>query len=109
MPTFITTGNYSAAAMQGMIAKPSDRKAATKKLIEAAGGKLIDFYLTSGDRDFMIISEAKDGTDILPALMAAGASGATTNLSTIRAYSSADFLAAQKKAAELAKAYKKPG
>lgn len=92
-----------------MLAKPSDRKAATKKLIEAAGGKLIDFYLTTGDTDFLIVAEVPDGADILPALMVAGASGTASNLKTVRAFSSAEFTAAQKKAGEIVKAYRSPG
>ena len=38
MPLFIITGNYTSAAMKGMIAKPSNRESATKALVEDLAG-----------------------------------------------------------------------
>jgi uncharacterized protein with GYD domain len=108
MAIFITTGSYSAEAMRGMMAHPSDREAATRKLIESAGGKLIAWYLTTGDSDFMVIAEAPDGAAIIPALLASGASGAVSHLKTVSAFTAAEFMAAQKKAGASAKAYPSP-
>jgi len=108
MPTFIITGNYTAEAMRGMMAKPSDREAATRSLAEASGGKLIAWYLTTGDSDFMVITEAPDGVDLLPSMIATGATGTVANLRTIRAYSGAEFMDAQAKAAEIGKAWAAP-
>ena len=42
-----------------------------RKLIEAVGGKFINFYFTTGDFDFLLISEANDAESIIAALMAA--------------------------------------
>lgn len=109
MPTFIITGSYTAAAMKGMVSNPSDRETATKPLIEAAGGKLLSYYLTTGDNDFMIVVDAKDGADIIPSLIAAGATGTVSNLKTVRAYTSAEFLAAQKKASDVVSKFKPAG
>ena len=106
MATFIITGNYTAQAIQGMIASPSDRAAAVKPLVEAAGGKMVSYYATTGENDFLMICEAADGEDIIPALMVAGASGTVSNLKTVQAYSSADFMAAQKKAGGIAAKFK---
>jgi GYD domain-containing protein len=39
-----------------------------RKLIEAAGGKFINFYFTTGDSDFLLISEANDAESIIAAL-----------------------------------------
>ncbi len=109
MPRFIITGNYTSAAMKGMIANPSDREASTRPLVEAAGAKLESYFLTSGDNDFMMVVEGPDSADIIPALMVAGASGTVSNLKTIRAYTSAEFTAAQKKAGQLASHFKPAG
>ena len=109
MATFIITGNYTGKAIQGMIANPSDRAAAVKPLVEAVGGKLVSYYVTTGETDFLMICEAADGTDIMPALMVAGASGTVSNMKTVRAYSSADFMAAQEKASSLASSFKPAG
>lgn len=106
MTLFIVTGCYSTEAMKGMIANPSDRAAATKALVEGAGGKMLNYLVTTGDTDFMIIVEMADGADMIAPLMVAGASGTTTNLKTVRAYTSAEFTEAQKKAGKIAAAYK---
>ena len=109
MATFIITGNYTVQAIQGMIANPSDRAAAVAPLVEAVGAKLLSYYATTGETDFLMICEAADGEDIIPALMVAGASGTVSNLKTVRAYSSADFMASQKKAAGMAAKFKPAG
>lgn len=109
MPQFVITGNYTAAAMKGMIANPSDREAATRAIVEAAGGQIASYYITSGDSDFMLVVNIDDSANLIPALMVAGASGTVSNLKTVRAYTSAEFMAAQKKAGELASAFKPAG
>jgi len=108
MPRFIISGNYTSSAMKGMIEHPSDREAATRALVEAAGGKLESYYLTTGDHDFTMKVTADDVTSMIAALMVAGASGAACNLKTIRAFTSSEFLEMQKRAGEIAKAYKAP-
>ncbi|EPX84801.1 hypothetical protein Salmuc_01374 [Salipiger mucosus DSM 16094] len=92
-----------------MIDTPSDREAATRALVEAAGGKLETFYLTTGDNDFSLKVTIDDASDLLAALMVAGASGAASNLKTVRAFTSEEFTEIQKKAGSIAKAYKAPG
>jgi uncharacterized protein with GYD domain len=39
-----------------------------RKLIEGAGGKLVSFYFTTGDTDFMVVSEANEGESIISVL-----------------------------------------
>ncbi|MGB5559734.1 MAG: GYD domain-containing protein [Paracoccaceae bacterium] len=109
MALFIVTGNYTTSAIKGMMANPSDRGAAVKPLIEAVGGKMLSYYATTGETDFMMIVDAADGADVIPALMVAGASGTVSNLKTVRAYTSAEFMAAQQKAAGLAAKFKPAG
>jgi uncharacterized protein with GYD domain len=94
--------------MKGMMAKPSDREAATSALVAAAGGKLHAFYLTTGDTDFLMITETNNLPDMLAAMIVAGASGATTGLKTVQAFTSAEFTAAQKRAGEIAQKYAAP-
>lgn len=109
MATFIITGNYTAQAIQGMIADPSDRAEAVRPLVEGVGGKLLHYYATTGDNDFMMICDGVDGADIMPALMVAGASGTVSNMKTIRAYSTDEFTAAQQKASAMAASFKPAG
>ena len=108
MSKFIVTGSYSAAAMKGMIAHPSDRETATRALVEAAGGKLVTYLLTTGDNDFLMIVETDDVRKMLPALMVAGASGSVNGLKTVQAFTSAEFTAAQNAAGEIMMRYAAP-
>lgn len=108
MPTFIVTGNYTASAIQGMLKNPSDREAAARAIVEASGGKLETFYLTTGDSDFSIKVTIDDAADLMAGLMATAASGSVSNLKTIRAFTSSEFTEMQKKAGQIAKSYKAP-
>ncbi len=108
MALYIITGNYTAAAFKGMIATPSDREAAVKPLIEAAGGKLRAYLVTTGDSDFHMTVEAEDTQAMLAALMVAGATGAVSNLKTIQAFTTAEFVTAQRKAGTIAARYSAP-
>ena len=108
MATYIVTGCYTAAAMKGMIAAPSDREAAARGIIEASGGKLVSFLLTTGDTDFSMVVQSPDINRMLASLIAAAASGAVSNLKTVQAFTSAEFTAAQRAAGEIAAQYKAP-
>jgi uncharacterized protein with GYD domain len=108
MPQFILTGCYSATAAKGMIDNPSDREEAARAIMEAAGGKLSSFYITTGETDWMAIVEFADGADLIPAVLVVGASGAVSNVKTVRAYTGAEFKAAQQKAGKIASSYRPP-
>jgi len=108
MPQFIITGCYTAAAAKGMIDNPSDREEAARSIMEAAGGKLHSFYVTTGETDWMAIVEFDNGADLVPAVIVVGASGAVSNVKTVRAYTGGEFKAAQQKAAKIQSSYKAP-
>ncbi|NDR57371.1 GYD domain-containing protein [Aliiruegeria sabulilitoris] len=109
MPRFIITGNYTQAAAKGMLTNPSDRGTATGALVEAAGGTMEAYYATTGPTDFIIIASVDDVTNLMSALIVAGASGAASNLQTQRAFTSDELLGMQQKAASMAAAYSPPG
>ena len=108
MPQFIVTGCYTATAAKGMLDDPSDREAASRGIIEAAGGKMHSFYVTTGETDWMAIVEFDDGADMVPAFLVTTASGGVSNVKTVRAYTGAEFKAAQQKAAKIRSSYKAP-
>ena len=60
MPTYITQGRYTRDALKGMIVKPEDRADQVARLISKVGGRLIGYYVTFGDYDFLAIAEARD-------------------------------------------------
>ena len=108
MPRFIVKGCYTASAMKGMMAKPSDRGEAARKIVEAAGGKLEGYYVTTGPTDFQMIISVDDISSLLAGLMVAGGAGAISNVETQRAFTSAKFTEMQKKAGKLAASYNAP-
>ena len=89
MPIFITQGRYSQQGLKGLVAKPEDRQEPVKQLFESAGGRLINYYMTFGDYDFLIISEAPDERAMLSVLAVAGAGGGVTDLKTTLAVTTA--------------------
>ncbi len=60
MIRLITRGKFTGSHIKGLLEAPEDREPAVRKLVEAAGGKLIGFYFTTGDHDFMLVVEAPD-------------------------------------------------
>jgi uncharacterized protein with GYD domain len=92
-----------------MLAAPEDREVAVKKLIEAAGGKLVSFYVTTGDSDFVLITESEHSESAIAALLVASAAGTISDISTARAWTGAEFKAIAEKAASAAAAYRAPG
>jgi uncharacterized protein with GYD domain len=88
---------------------PEDREPAVRKLIEGAGGKLVSFYFTTGDTDFMVVSEANEGESIIFAMLAAVAAGTISNVKTARAWTGAEFEAVAEKASKAASHYRAPG
>ncbi|WP_170331747.1 GYD domain-containing protein [Ruegeria arenilitoris] len=109
MPIFITYASYSEDGIKGMLKKPANRTAPVKALLKKAGGKLIAFYMTTGENDVVVISEAPDGTDAVAIGMAVAASGAVSKIHTVRAWTADDFVSVAKKAAKLTGAYQPPG
>ena len=82
MPIFITQGRYSLDAIQGMTANPEDRAEAAGRLFEAAGGKILSYYVTLGEYDWLIVSEFPDHQAVSAAVLAAAGSGAVTDVRT---------------------------
>lgn len=109
MPIFITQGRYTREAMRGMLIRPEDRADAVGRLLAKAGGKLIGYYLTFGDYDFLMIAEAPGETQMAAVLLAAGSSGGVTDLKTTLAMNSVEAKGAFAAASDLAPSYRSPG
>lgn len=109
MSMFIITGNYTATAVKGMLAEPSDREAAVRPMVEASGGRMISFLVTTGETDFSMVVETDDTEGLMAALIVAGSTGTVSNLKTVQAFTSAEFTAAQKRAGSIASSFKPAG
>lgn len=91
------------------MAKPSDREASARDIVEAARGKREHYFLATGQHDFMMIITIDDVQSLLAGLMAAGAAGAVSNFQTNRAFTAAEFMDMQKKAGAIAAKYRPRG
>jgi uncharacterized protein with GYD domain len=85
MGIFITQGNFSAQAMKGMVENPEDRVVAVTSLMDAIGAKIIQYYITMGEYDFLVVWETDNFTDTVALLMVIASTGGTTNLKTVPA------------------------
>ena len=106
---FITQGRYTRDAIKGMIIKPEDRADPLARLLSKVGGKLIGYYLTFGEYDFLSIAEVPNDTHMAAVLLAAGSSGGVTDLKTTVAMTSVEAKGAFAAASDLAPGYKSPG
>jgi len=99
------TGDYA----KGLVAAPEDREPVVRKLIEGAGGKVVNFYFTTGDADFLLVTETTEADSIIAALLATAAAGTISDLTTSRAWTGAEFKAIADKASKVASLYRPPG
>lgn len=109
MPTFIMQGRYSTPGVKGLVTKPQNREAAVRNLVDAAGGRLLHFYLTTGEHDFLLIVHAPDTETAVTAAMVASASGAVTDMKTVQAWSAPEFSALAERAGLITESYQAPG
>src|SRR5262245_60453792 len=90
MPIYITQGRYTREAIKGMIVKPEDRADAVARILSKIGGRLLGYYLTFGEYDFLAIAEAPNDVQMAAVLLAAGSSGGVTGLKTTVAMTSVE-------------------
>jgi uncharacterized protein with GYD domain len=109
MPIYITQGRYTRDAIKGMIVKPEDRADATARLLSKIGGRLLGYYLTFGEYDFLAIAEAPNDVQMAAALLAAGSGGGVTDLRTTVAMASVEAKGAFAAASDLAPGFKSAG
>ncbi len=109
MPIYVLRGRYSAEALKGMVANPEDREAAISKVVEKAGGKLLSYYLTFGDDDWLVIIDCPTNEVALTIAIVGAAGGSNTDTKTTIAMTSQQAMAAFRAASGLAKSFKSAG
>jgi uncharacterized protein with GYD domain len=95
---FITQGRFTQDAIKGLLAKPQDRAEMVGKLFTQLGGRLVAYYMTFGEYDFLVVSEGPFEGAVTSSIVVA-ASGGVTDLKTTLAINSADMREAFAKAA----------
>jgi uncharacterized protein with GYD domain len=108
---FCFTAEYTPQALNAMRENPdTNRRESTKQLVEAAGGKLIDMYGTSGNGPgAMVIFDVPDPA-MAPAMCGvAVSSGSIQNVKLTRLFSMEEISGIRQKARQIRGAYKPPG
>lgn len=108
MPVFISQGRFTQHAMKGMLAKPEDRAEAVSQLVKSAGGKLLGYYFTFGEYDFLVVYENTTENAAASAIVAA-AGGGVTDMRTTIAMTSAEMKSAFAKAGTLTGSFRSAG
>jgi uncharacterized protein with GYD domain len=109
MPIYITQGRYTREAIKGMIIKPEDRADAVGRIMTKAGGRLIAYYVTFGDYDFLCIGEMPSEIQMAAVLLATASGGGITDLRTTLAMTSVEAKGAFAAASDLAPGFKSAG
>lgn len=109
MALFMLMGKYSPDALKAIMQTGSDREAAAKKAIEAAGGKLLGFYGMFGqDYNIALIVEAPGNAEYIGAIAPAIMSGTFAAFKSIPLFTSAEVQKASKIAKKVAAVYQPP-
>lgn len=106
MPFFMFRGRYTTDALKALVASPQDREADAKKLIEGMGGTLHHMFFAFGEDDVVAIAEMPDDESMAAAALVIGASGAMAGGATTRLMTSAEAMAAMKKAGATSTGYR---
>ncbi|MCJ7513746.1 MAG: GYD domain-containing protein [Anaerolineales bacterium] len=89
METYIILGKYTPQGIAKIKEGPT-RIEAARKAMEAAGGKMVAWYLTLGRYDFVLIAEAPNVKAAASVLLATGAQGSVST-ETLQALNEAEF------------------
>jgi uncharacterized protein with GYD domain len=108
MSYFLYQLSYSKEAIQSMVANPSDREAAARKLVEALGGKLHHLFFAFGEYDVICLIEGPDDKMMMAGAAAVASSGTVSKSSTVKLMTSGEAMAAMALAGKVTGAYKPP-
>ena len=84
MPMYVTLIRYTEQGIKTFKDLPS-RLEETRRAGEAVGAKLVAFYLTMGQYDAVVVSEARDDETVATLALAAGGRG-NVRTETLRAF-----------------------
>ncbi len=89
MSTYISLIEYTEQGIKNIKESPA-RADAARNLLQGLGGTMKELYLTMGEYDLVVISEAPDAETITKFMLAVGASG-NIKTTTLTAFPEADY------------------
>lgn len=108
MPFYLYQLSYTPEAVRALVATPSDREAAARKLIEALGGKLHHLFFAFGQHDVICLIEGPDDQMMAAGAMAVAASGTVSSSSTVKLMTPAEAMEAMQTAGKALGSYRPP-
>ena len=107
---FCLTGQYTPRALNSILENPTtNRQEAARKLIEAAGGKLISMYSTQADGPGVLTIIDVPEPNSAPAVGVAVAAGTLHNVKLTRLMTQEEVLQIRQKAVKIRSSYSPPG
>jgi uncharacterized protein with GYD domain len=82
MPNYMIQARFTSDAWKALYTSDVDRREFISKMLEDAGGRLIDYYFSFSDADVIVITEAPDNVTAASAVIAIARSGAVTDVRT---------------------------
>ncbi|OGO33982.1 MAG: GYD family protein [Chloroflexi bacterium RBG_16_57_11] len=89
METYVILGKYTEKGAANIKESPA-RIQAARKAVEAAGGKWLGWYLTMGQYDMVVITEAPSAQVVASVVLAIGSQG-NVSTQTLRAFTEEEF------------------
>ena len=83
MATYLILGTYSNKGAKGLVEKDSDRREAMKTLADSVGAKFLDYHITRGQYDFVMISQADTFEAVAACALKAKAAGTLSEAITL--------------------------
>ena len=102
MPRYLIQASYNATAAAAFVSNPQDRVPGVRAAVEKLGGKLESFEFALGDYDVVGIGTFPDDAAAAALALAVNAAGHLKSYKTTRLMSADEFMAAQRKAHEVA-------
>lgn len=99
---------YSQNAIKAMVAAPTDRETAARKLIEALGGKLHHLFFAFGEWDIVCLIEGPDDQMMMAGAFAVGSTGTISRCATTKLMTASDAMTAMNMAGKALGTYKAP-
>ncbi len=89
MPSYLSLLNWTEQGARDIKQSP-ERLDAAKEAIQAAGGRLIFFYMTMGEYDMAILTEVPDDESAARVLLAIGSQGSVRS-TTMKAFTEEEY------------------
>ena len=89
MPTYIVLSKWTAQGLQNVKESP-DRLDAARKAYQAAGVRMKEFYMTTGQYDMIAILDAPDDVTLAKAMLSSAPHGSITT-ATCRAFTEDEY------------------